>query len=135
MPAAVTTAAQPPARTAEEHVAQLIVADLASQDLHVGDHTLAFSALGADSLVAVQTCNTLQSRLGVDVPLSLFFEHGSVAQLAHHLAQKHGAAINKLLPRQAAPADTPSLPPLQPVAPAPHHALSPAQSRLYRFPT
>ncbi len=111
-------------------VAGLIEADLASQGIVGATLDASFSALGADSLVAMQTSGTLQKALGVEVPLSLFFEFGSIRALSQHLVSRHGDAIERMRPK-AATAAPPAQPSLRPVPAAAHYAMSAAQRRLW----
>jgi amino acid adenylation domain-containing protein len=117
---------------AQTWIAGLIEADLASQGIVGASPDTSFSALGADSLVALQTCNTLQKALGVEVPLSLFFEFGSIRALSQHLLSRHGEAIERMRPKATVVPVAPAAPPsLRPVPAAAHYALSAAQQRLW----
>ncbi len=114
---------------AQTWVAGLIEADLASQGIVGASPDTSFSALGADSLVAMQTSSTLQKTLGVEVPLSLFFEFGSIRALSQHLVSRHGDAIERMRPKNTvAP---PAQPTLRPAPAAAHYAMSAAQRRLW----
>ena len=88
----------------EDKVAGWIEAELLAQDLKGKDRATPFSAMGADSLNAGQTCQALATRLGVPVPMALFFEHGSVERLARHLTRLHGPVIERLLRETNGPA-------------------------------
>ena len=115
---------------AQAWVASLIEADLAAQGIVNASHDTAFSAVGTDSLVAVHTCNSLQKALGVEVPLSLFFEFGSIRALSQHLVSRHADAIQRMRPKASAAAAPPVPPTLRPVPTAPSRASpSPTRSR------
>ena len=129
--APATTAAPAGDVDAQAWVASLIEADLVAQGIVNATHDTAFSAVGTDSLVAVHTCNSLQQALGVEVPLSLFFEFGSIRALSQHLVSRHGDVIERVRPKASAVAAPPVAPTLRPVPTAPHYPLSAAQRRLW----
>lgn len=56
------------------------------------DQHQAFRDMGLDSLTALQLRNRLTEVLGVKLPVTLVFEHSSIAALADHLAGATGAA-------------------------------------------
>lgn len=83
--------------SSHDHVARLIEACLAAHHIHGAARGTPFASLGADSLIAMQTCDTLAARLGISVPLPLFFEHDSIDRLARHLVESNRAQIESLL--------------------------------------
>jgi polyketide synthase PksN len=52
-----------------------------------------FTAYGVDSITGVQLAQTLNQRLGLELDVTLFFDHGTVRRLTHHLLERHGAAL------------------------------------------
>ncbi|MET0265230.1 MAG: SDR family NAD(P)-dependent oxidoreductase, partial [Duganella sp.] len=52
-----------------------------------------FTAYGVDSITGVQLAQTLNRRLGLELDVTLFFDHGTVHALTHYLLQRHGAAL------------------------------------------
>ena len=68
-------------RTPTEVVLALMWSDVLGIDVGIDD---AFDALGGDSLQAVRIVNRIASAYGVDVPVAVFFDPLTVADLAGH---------------------------------------------------
>ena len=119
--------------SAHECAATLLENELANQDLKVSDRDESLSMLGIDSLVTMQTGNALQSKLGIALPLSLFFEYDTVNLLAAYLVAEHGEALERYLSTEGATNEREHEHEhdLQSAAPAADYELSPAQRRLW----
>jgi len=90
-------------RTPEEEILCGIFADVLSLErVGVDDN---FFSLGGHSLTATMLVSQIRAKMEIDVPLKLFFEAPSVAQLAPHLRGTHKSRIPLL--RQERPARVP----------------------------
>ena len=101
-PAAVTPPAQAAVATtaapvADEAELAAIVTSVLSAALKVApgdiDPDEPFTAYGVDSITGVQLAQTLNQRLGLELDVTLFFDHGTVRRLAQHLLDRHGTAL------------------------------------------
>ncbi|MBO4205328.1 amino acid adenylation domain-containing protein [Micromonospora echinofusca] len=83
----------PPAELAElaELLRRLVAEPLHRRPEEIADD-VSFLALGLDSLAAVDLVKRLEDELGRELPVTLFFEYTTVADLAGHLAATAGAA-------------------------------------------
>jgi sugar O-acyltransferase (sialic acid O-acetyltransferase NeuD family) len=84
-PHAIAALAPPPSADLDEIEAQLVAVMHAVLGHTRCTATDRFFDVGGNSLRAVQFVAALQERLGIDLPITTFYAHGSVRDLAQHL--------------------------------------------------
>ncbi|AKJ29421.1 beta-ketoacyl synthase N-terminal-like domain-containing protein [Caldimonas brevitalea] len=103
-PAASPAAATPPADANGRQVETLLLEQLATA-LRIDKHRLRsdepFSSYGLDSIIAVNLTRSINQALGVDLEITVMFEHNTVDALLEHILRQHPALA---APRAAAEA-------------------------------
>ena len=67
------------------------------------ERTAALGSIGLDSLMALELRNLLEDSLGMSFPVTLIWNHQSIAALAAHLAEKIGMSLTPETEEVAAP--------------------------------
>jgi len=119
--------------SAPARVGRVIVEQLA-ESLRIPSHRIRadepFSTYGLDSILAVQLTRSINEALGVDLDITVMFEHNTVRDLAAHIAEAFAGAVAEdaapAEPAPSAPAPTTPAPTTDPARPLAIHEGSPA---------
>jgi thioesterase domain-containing protein/3-oxoacyl-(acyl-carrier-protein) synthase/acyl carrier protein/SAM-dependent methyltransferase len=105
------------AASAADPVSRAIIDELA-QSLRIDRNRVrldeSFSTYGLDSILAVQLTQSINDQLGIELEITVMFEHNTVEALRGHIAAEFPQQVEKLLAAAPPPAASPT-----PAAPAP----------------